>query len=95
MLGEADGSLLLVDAALSGHWYKSIVHGGCAKAGEDYDAERDELQVLPSWIVEAGLGVVVRQGEVLNCRRAEAWEADVCQDEEHEYVDGKAWDRSA
>lgn len=84
-----------MNSASSGHWDKSIVHGGSAKAGKDYDAERDELQVLPSWVVEAGLSVIVRQGEVLNCRRAEAREADVCQDEKHEYVDGQAWDRSA
>ena len=76
-----------MNAALSSHWDKGIVHGGCAKTGKDYDAERDELQILPSRVVEAGLGVVIRQGEVLDCRKAEAREADVCQDEEHEYVD--------
>lgn len=67
MLGEANGSLFLVDAAFSGHWDEGIVHGGGTETGEDYDAERDELQILPSRIVEAGLGVIVRQGEVLNC----------------------------
>ena len=95
MLGEANGSLLLVDAALSGHWDKSVVHGGCAKGGEDDDAKRDELQVLPARVVEAGLSVIVGQGKILNCRGAEAREADMCQDEEHEDVDGQAWDRSA
>lgn len=67
LFGKANGSLLLVNPALSGHWDKGIVHGGCAEAGEDYDAKRDKLQVLPPWVVEAGLGVIVRKGEVLNC----------------------------
>lgn len=38
LLSKADGSLLLVNAAFSGHWNKSVVHGSRAKSGEDDNA---------------------------------------------------------
>lgn len=95
MFSEANGGLLLVDAAFPSHWDKSVVHSSCAKGGEDDDAKRDKLQVLPSWVVETGLFVIVRESEVLDCRGSEAREADVGQNEKHEHIDGQAWDRSA
>jgi hypothetical protein len=95
LLSKADCSLLLVDAAFSGHWNEGVIHGSCAKSGEDDDAERDKLQVLPTWVVETGLGIVVGEGKVLDGRGAEARETDVCQDEKHEDVDRQAWHRSA
>jgi hypothetical protein len=95
LLSKADGGLLLVNAAFSGHWDESVIHSSCAKSGEDDYAERDKLQILPTWVVETGLGIVVREGEILNGRGAEAREADVCQDEKHEDVDRQAWHRSA
>ena len=85
-----------MDAAFLGHGDKGIVHSGGAKGGKDNNAKRDELQVLPSWVVEAGLSIVVGEGEVLDGGRAEGGETDKSQDEEHEYVDRQACgDRSA
>jgi hypothetical protein len=95
LLSEADGSLLLVNAAFPSHWDKGVVHGSRAKSGEDDNAERDKLQVLPAWVVETGLGVIVGEGEVLDGRGTKARETDVCQDEKCEDVDRQAWDRSA
>lgn len=90
MLGKANGSLLLVDAAFSSHWDKGVIHSCCAKSGENDDAERDKLQVLASWVVKTGFGIVIGEGEVLDGRGSEAREADMCQNEEHEHVDRQA-----
>ena len=95
LLGKANGGLLLVNAAFSSHWDQGVVHSSCAKSGEDDDAERDKLQVLPSWVVETGFGIIVGEGKVLDGRGSEAGETDVSQNEKHEHVDGQAWDRSA
>lgn len=90
LFSEANGGLLLVDTAFSGDWDKGVVHSSRAKGGEDDDAERDKLQVLPSWVVKPGLFIVVRESEVLDCRGSEAREADVGQNEKHEHVNRQA-----
>jgi hypothetical protein len=95
LLSKADSGLLLVNTTFSGHWDEGVIHGSCAKSGEDDNAERDKLQVLPAWVVKTGLSVIVREGKVLDGRGAEARETDVCQDEKHEDVDRQAWHRSA
>lgn len=76
-----------MDAAPSGHGHQSIIHGSSAEGGEDDDAERDKLQVLPARIVKTGLSVVVGQGEVLDCVRTETREKSVGECEEHEHID--------
>jgi len=65
LLGIANSGLFLADTLPASDRNEDVVKGGSPQASEYYDPERDKLEIVPSLVVQASVGIVVGQGEVL------------------------------
>lgn len=89
LLAEAGQVLAVCDALKSADGRKNVFHGGGAKAGEENDAEGDEVGIIVTDAVLSRFGVKVAEMEEFLCVFSSFGDERLREEDKAEKVEGK------